>query len=106
MDYAEGGFKGIAGKGHPIGDPLAQYQGHIPKPASTMAARLERALQIISGQCQRIENALGRANGAPVGTQVSPEKIAGAAPLAQSVQFAEELGKRLSELAGGLDQIA
>lgn len=104
MDYAEGrAMPGVMVQPN----PLAQFQGAMPKTAMTMAGRLEKALQLISGQCQRIENAIARANGAPVGAQSErAEKILGTAPLAQSVQFAEELGKRLSDLAGGLDQIA
>lgn len=73
---------------------------------STLAERLERANNVLYVQTDRVMSFIGRVNGTP--GQPQPEqnaKIAAVAPLAQSVEATEALGKRLADLAEGLERI-
>jgi hypothetical protein len=73
---------------------------------STLAERLERANNILFGQMDRVQNFIGRVNGTPPQpTQDTPGKIAATAPLYQSVEATEQLGKRLAEMADSLERI-
>lgn len=74
----------------------------------TLAERLESANGIIAGQLDRAQSFLSRVNGVPptpTTGQESPARIAATSPLSESVAVAEMLGKRLAELADGLDRI-
>lgn len=77
--------------------------------ARTLADRLESAMSTVSYQCDRIESVLSKVNGTPrpqqpAGSDKSAIKVT--APLAQTVDFAEELAKRLCDLSSNLEQIA
>lgn len=96
---------------HPIGEVM-DYAGQVPATQQrTLAARLEDAIDTISGQCGNIEDALARINGTPRTPQTNgPEKIVQGlrvtSPLAQSVDTAEIVAKRICELAHTLDRVA
>jgi transcriptional regulator of NAD metabolism len=79
-----------------------------PSPA-TLADRLEKAANIISTNCSRIEDVLSRINGTPrAGQAESPmkESVRSTAPLAQSVDRIESLARMLSDLSDNLHSVA
>ena len=88
---------------------LGAIGGNLAQPIKTLAYRLEEAHHLIHGQCNRIEETLGRINGVPqTRSEEVPEKApqAATAPLSQSVEAMEQHAKRLVELANTLEQVA
>lgn len=76
-------------------------------PVPTLASRLERAARDMAAQCSRIEGFLDRIHGGSRPENPNTQdKIAGTAPLAQSVEAVEHGIKRMCELASRLEQIA
>lgn len=76
--------------------------------ASTLNERLNRTLNSINHQCERIEAVLGRVNGTPQRLQ---DAKAGSAPtpsmsMQNAVESLEAATERLASLAGTVENIA
>lgn len=86
---------------------LGVIGGSAAPVGQTIAQRLDHAVSTMAYQLIRIEDAIARVNGVPQAAQQSnPEKSAATAPLVQSLEGAESLAKRMSDLADSAERIA
>lgn len=79
------------------------------KAITTLNERLNRALEILSYQCERIEAVLSRVNGTPQKAETNCGQVKGSRPtmpLQTAIETTESTASRLVDLVGDIERIA